>query len=131
MLVLLVMGRSPEIRNPVAIALARALGSSHVQVADELAGSPSERVETLRARMASALEAGRTVVYSAAHLSATECRALREAVHRIELVRLLEADEKQPPIAAALTLDGSMEASVIAATIVAVFRLDRLVRRTS
>lgn len=130
-MIVLVMGRSPAIRNPVAVALAKALRSSHIHVAEELAQATPDRVEMLRSRMAGALEAGRTVVYSAPHLSPAECRALRETLRRIELVRLLEVDEKQPPIAAALTLDGSMDPSVIAATIVAVFRLDDVAHKTS
>ncbi|HWE28603.1 MAG TPA: hypothetical protein VHB97_11405, partial [Polyangia bacterium] len=57
--------------------------------------------------------------------SAVEWRTLRESLRQVELVRLLEPGDEQPPLATALTLDGHMSASVLSATIRAVLRLDK------
>ena len=122
-MIVLVMGYATRTRRAVATALAERLGWTHVQLDDEPIDGLADRIEMLCSRMAATLDAGRTAVYSSPQLSAGVCRSLREALRRIELVRLLDAGDRQPPLVSALTVDGSMSPSVIAATIAAVFRL--------
>lgn len=124
------MGRRPEARRAVATSLAETLAWPHVHVADDFGQGAAARVELLRPRMAAGLSAGRAAVYSCPHLSVVECRALRESLRPLELVRLLDAGEEQPQLTSALTLDGQMEPSVVAATIAAVLRLGRDARKT-
>ena len=123
-MIVLVMGRSGDKRTAVAATLSATLGWEHVHVSDDFGGRSSNRLDVLRARMAGSIEAGRAVVYSCPSLSPTECRSLRDSLRSVEIVRLLDHGDTQPPLAAALTLDGQMSPSVLAATIRAVLRLD-------
>ena len=127
-MLVLVMGRIPAMRTAVASRLSQVLGWESVQGADEFGDGAADRIEVLRARMSGAISAGRSVVYAGPLLSPRECRLLRESLREIELVRLTDGAWQQPPIAAALTLDGTMSPSVLASTICAVLRL---VERTS
>ena len=124
-MLVLVMGRVPAMRTAVASKLAQILGWEQVQVADDFGQGAADRIEVLRARMSGALSAGRSVAYAAPLLSAKECRSLRESLRDVELVRLSDGASEHPPLVAALTLDGTMSASVVASTICAVLRLDK------
>jgi len=123
-MIVLIMGRTAAKRTAVATTLSETLGWEHVHVADDFGGGTSNRLDVLKARMAGSLEAGRAVIYSGPSLSPAECRTLREALRRVEIVRLLDAGDAQPPMTAALTLDGQMSPGVLAATVRAVLRLD-------
>lgn len=125
-MIVLVMGRTPSKRSAVAATLCATLGWEHVQVADEGRSWSSDRLDSLRAQLASSAATGRAVVYSCATLSAAECRTLGDTLRDIRLVRLLEPGHAQPPIPSALTLDGQMSPPVLAATIRAVLRLDEI-----
>lgn len=129
-MIVLVMGRRPAARKAVATALAETLAWPHIHVADDFGQGAAARIELLRPRMAAGLSAGRAAIYSCPHLSAVECRTLRESLRPLELVRLLDSGEQMPPLASALTLDGQMEPSVVAATIAAVLRLGNDARKT-
>jgi gluconate kinase len=124
-MIVLIMGLTTATRTAVSTTLAATLGWDHVHVADELGEPAADRVAALRARMSGALSAGRSVVYSCPALSAVEWRTLRESLRHVELVRLQGAGDDQPPLATALTLDGQMSPSVLAATIRAVLRLEK------
>lgn len=123
-MLVLVMGRVPAMRTAVASKLAQILGWDHVQVADDFGEGAADRIEVLRARMSGALSAGRSVAFACPLLSVKECRGLRDNLRDIELVRLTDGDWEHPPLAAALTLDGTMSPPVLASTICAVLRLD-------
>lgn len=124
-MIVVIMGLTQVRRTAVATTLAETLGWDHVHVADDFAERGTNRVEQLRARMSSALSAGRSVVYSCPSLSPSEWRMLRETLRNVELVRLSATGHNQPPLAMALTLDGEMSPGVLSATIRAVLRLEK------
>jgi hypothetical protein len=124
-MIVLIMGLTNVSRVAVATTLAQTMGWDHEHLAEELDRLGAERVDLLRERMSAALSAKRSVVYSCPMLSDVEWRTLRGTLRRVELVRLVDKGEEQPPLATALTLDGHMNASVLSATIRAVLRLEK------
>ena len=94
--------------------------------APDLVGKPVERDD--RGDRREETDGRRNERFGNARRHLRECRLLRESLREIELVRLTDGAWQQPPIAAALTLDGTMSPSVLASTICAVLRL---VERTS
>jgi len=129
-MVVVIMGQTPAARTAVAAAVAEMLGWGPVHVSDDFGRDATNRIEVLRARMSASLSAGRAVVYSCPQLSQNECRALRESLRDIELVRLSEPGENLPSMTTALTLDGAMSAAVLAATMCAILRLEAVPRKS-
>jgi hypothetical protein len=122
-MIVVIMARDCTKRNAVAAALADSLACDAVYSGDAGFGHGAEGDAALRSRIVETRCAGRSAIFSAPLLSASACSALRAALPAVDFVRLLDGDDVQPPIAAALTLDATMSAHVLASTARAVLQL--------